>query len=96
MFNLFKRNPLKAMQAHRDQAERLGMQYLEEQAVNGTLSRAMLMHVAKVLNTHPDELVEMVPDRRRPARHAKAMAGLRKANLVGDRRTFTDFDHDNE
>ncbi|MGJ4893802.1 hypothetical protein ACQR2B_06480 [Bradyrhizobium oligotrophicum] len=95
MFNFFKRNTLKEMQSHRDQAERLGIQYLEALAVKGTLSRAMLMHVAKALNAHPDELIEMIPDRRRPARHAKAMDGLRKANLIGDRRSFADFErHD--
>jgi hypothetical protein len=89
--NLFNRNPLAKMQALRDNAERIGLQYLEGHAVKGTITRAMLMTVAQSLNYHPGELIEMIPDRRRASRHAKAMEGLRKANLIGDRKTFSDF-----
>ena len=89
--NFFKRDMLKQMQSLRDQAERIGIQYLEGHAVKGTITRPMVMNVAKALNHHPDELIEMIPDRRRPSRHAKAMEGLRKASLTNDRQTFADF-----
>ena len=85
----FKREP--QMQTLRDQAERIGLHYLEGHAVKGTITKPMVMNVAKALNHHPDELIEMIPDRRRPARHAEAMEGLRKANLIGDRQTFADY-----
>jgi hypothetical protein len=89
--NFLSRNPLVKMQSLRDSAERIGLQYLEGHAVKGTITRAMLMSVAQSLNYHPGELIEMIPDRRRASRHAKAMEGLRKANLLGDRKTFSDF-----
>ncbi|GEC52280.1 hypothetical protein ABIF38_006442 [Bradyrhizobium japonicum] len=90
---LFNRDPLKQMTALRDQAERLGVQYLEGHAVKGTITRQMVFTVAKALNFHPDQLIEMIPDRRRAGRHAKAMDGLRKANLAGGRGpTFADYE----
>ncbi|OKO67339.1 hypothetical protein [Bradyrhizobium sp. NAS96.2] len=90
----FNSDPLRKMQALRDQAERIGVQYLEGHAVKGTISRQMVLNVAKTLNFHPSELIEMIPDRRRASRHAKAMDGMRKANLLGDRgQTFADY-HD--
>jgi hypothetical protein len=87
---LHTRNPLAKMQALRDSAERIGVQYLEDHAVKGTITRAMVVTVAKALNQHTDQLIEMIPDRRRASRHAKAMEGLRKANLIGERRAFSD------
>lgn len=93
MFNLFSRNPLTEMQSLRDRAERIGVAYLEGQAVNGTVTEAMVETVALCLNIDVEELVELIPDRRRPSRHAKAMAGLRKARLLTERRKF---DRDDE
>lgn len=90
---LFNRDPLAQMQSLRDQAERLGVQFLEGHAVKGTITRQMVFTVAKALNFHPDQLIEMIPDRRRASRHAKAMDGLRKANLAGGRGpTFADYE----
>lgn len=89
MFNIFKSlSPLVEMQTLRDRAERVGVSYLEQQAVDGRIDGAMVETVARCLNIDIDELVELIPDRRRPGRHAKAMAGLRKAKLVGERRRF--------
>lgn len=46
------------------------------------------------MNFHPDEVTERIPDRRRPARYAKAMAGLRSTGMVAERQTFNDrFDN---
>jgi hypothetical protein len=91
----FKTNPLKQIQTLRNRAERLGLRYLEGHAVKGTITRAMVMGVAKTLNQYPDKLIEMIPDRRRPSRHAKAMEGLRKASRIGERQTFADrFNND--
>jgi hypothetical protein len=87
----FTKNPLKQMQVLRDRAERLGVTYLEGHAVKGTITRAMVTTVAKTLNQHPDELIEMIPDRRRASRHAKAREGLRKAGLIGERQSFADY-----
>ena len=96
--SLFKpRNPFNEVQKLRDQAERIGLAYLEEQAVNGKISRSMIQTMARIMNDHPDEVIERIPDRRRAARYEKAMAGLRAANLVGARQTFRDFEnHDND
>ncbi|UFX41774.1 hypothetical protein HAP47_0020950 [Bradyrhizobium sp. 41S5] len=89
----FNRDPLAQMQSLRDQAERLGVQFLEGHAVKGTITKQMVLIVAETLNFHPNQLIEMIPDRRRAGRHAKAMEGLRKANLIGGRGpTFSDFE----
>ncbi|MDP1867021.1 MAG: hypothetical protein Q8L13_11860 [Bradyrhizobium sp.] len=90
---MFKpRNPFNEVQKLRDQAERIGLAYLEELAVNGKISRSAIQTMARIMNDHPDEVIERIPDRRRPARYEKAMAGLRAASLVSDRRqTFRDF-----
>lgn len=90
-----KTNPLTEVQALRDKAERIGLAYLEDLAVNGKITRNVIQQMARTMNEHPDEVIERIPDRRRPARYTKAMAGLRAANLVGDRQTFQDF-HNNE
>jgi hypothetical protein len=93
MFSLFAtHNPLSKVQSLRDRAERIGLHYLERQAITGKISRPMLLSFAQALNQHPDELVERIPDRRRAARYAKAMAGLRAAKLIGDRQTFADHE----
>lgn len=94
MLNFLKRNPLREVQLLRDKAERIGLHYLEQLAVNGKITRAAIQQMARTMNEHPDELVERIPDRRRPARYAKAMAGLRAANLISDRQTFRDHDND--
>lgn len=95
MFNIFrKRNPLNEVQSLRDRAERIGLHYLEELAVNGKISRSHVHGVAKIMNFHPDEVTERIPDRRRPARYTKAVAGLRAAGLIGERQSYDDrFDH---
>ena len=54
----------------------------------------MVETVARTLNTDFDELVALIPDRRRPSRHAKAMAGLRKAKLMEERKRFEDRDEE--
>jgi hypothetical protein len=90
VLNFFNRNPLLSMQSLVDRAERIGVTYLEQQAVNGTITEAMVETVARTLNTDFDELVALIPDRRRPSRHAKAMAGLRKARLIEERKRFTE------
>jgi hypothetical protein len=97
MFNLFrKRNPLNEVQALRDRAERIGLHYLEELAVNGKITRSHVVNMARIMNFHPDEVTERIADRRRPSRYTKAMAGLRAAGMVGERQTFDDrFDRDN-
>jgi|GEM_PF-3755171 len=87
----FKTDPMKQMQSHRDAAERIALTHLEGHAVAGTITKQMLFAVAKAINHDPNELIEMIPDRRRPARHAKAMDGLRKIGLIGERQTFSDF-----
>lgn len=86
------RNPLKKMQTLRDNAERLGLTYLESHAVKGTITKAMVFEVAKALNYHPQELVEMIPDRRRATRHEKAMAGLRAVSLINERQIANRFE----
>lgn len=89
MFNFFrKRNPLDEVQKLRDKAERIGLHYLERLAVNGKLSRSHVINMARIMNLHPDEVTERIPDRRRATRYAKAMAGLRAANMIGERQTF--------
>lgn len=90
MFSFTKRNPLKEVQLLRDKAERIGLAYLEELAVNGKITRPLIIQMARTMNEHPDEIIERIPDRRRPSRYEKAMAGLRAANLVGERQTFRD------
>lgn len=97
MFNFFrKRNPLNEVQSLRDRAERIGLHYLEGLAVNGKITRSHVVHMARTMNEHPDELIQRIPDRRRPARFTKAMAGLRAASLINERQTFGDqFDHNN-
>jgi hypothetical protein len=94
MFNFFKRNPLNQVQSLRDKAERIGLHYLENLAVTGKITRAHVHGMARTMNHHPDEVVERIPDRRRPARYTKAMAGLRAAGLIGERQRF-DRDDDN-
>ncbi len=95
MFNFFrKRNPLDEVQKLRDKAERIGLHYLERLAVNGKISRSHVINMARIMNLHPDEVMERIPDRRRATRYAKAMAGLRAANMVGERQTFDRFDRD--
>lgn len=98
MLNFFrKRNPLDEVQKLRDKAERIGLHYLEQLAVNGKISRAHVMSMARTMSLHPDELIERIPDRRRANRFAKAMLGLRSASLIGDRQTFGDhFNRDND
>jgi len=96
MFNIFKkRNPLNEVQNLRDRAERIGLTYLEKLAVNGKISRAHIMSMAKIMNFHPDEVTERIPDRRRAGRYAKAVEGLRAAGMVTQRAAFDDrYDHD--
>lgn len=93
MFKSFfkKSNPLAEVQTLRDKAERIGLAHLENLAVTGKITRSVVQEMARTMNDHPDEVIERIPDRRRPARYAKAMAGLRAANLVGERQTFRDF-----
>jgi hypothetical protein len=51
MFNLFrKRNPLDEVQKLRDRAERIGLHYLETLAVNGKITRAHVMNMARTMN----------------------------------------------
>ena len=88
MFNLFTSNPISEMQSLRDRAERIGVTYLEAQAVKGTVTKAMIITVARTLNISVSDLIDMVPDRRRPARYAKAMAALRKSDLIGTREMY--------
>lgn len=83
LLNRFSRDPLKVMAQHRANADRVAVVYLEDLAIKGTINRDALMRVARTVNRHPDDLVEMIPDRRHPKRHALAMEGLRKAGLVG-------------
>ena len=91
MLNIFrKRNPLDEVQQLRDKAERIGLHYLEGLAVAGKISRAHVVNMARIMNLHPDEVTERIPDRRRATRYAKAMAGLRAANMIGERQTFED------
>ena len=91
MLNLFrKRNPLNEVQALRDRAERIGLLYLEKLAVNGKITRGHVVHMARTMNLHVDEVTERIPDRRRPSRYAKAMAGLRSAGMIGERQSFDD------
>lgn len=91
MFNFFKkRNPLDQVQALRDRAERIGLIYLEDLAVNGKITRTHVFNMAKIMNFHPEEVTERIPDRRRPGRHAKAVAGLRACGMIGQRATFDD------
>jgi hypothetical protein len=91
MLKLFKkRNPLQQVQLLRDKAERIGLHHLEGLAVTGKITRSLVNQMARTMNEHPDEVIERIPDRRRPARFAKAMAGLRAANLIGERQTFGD------
>jgi hypothetical protein len=94
MFNFLNRNSLKTMQALRDRAERIGVQHLEGHAVKATINQDMVMFVAKCLNIHPADLIEMIPDRRRAGRHAKAMTGLRNAGLLSVRRQLEHFDNE--
>ena len=96
MLNFFsKRNPLDDVQQLRDKAERIGLHYLEKLAVNGKISRSHVVNMARIMNFHPDDVTERIPDRRRPARYAKAVAGLRAAGMVGQRAAFDDrHDHD--
>ena len=91
MFNFFrKKNPLNEVQSLRDRAERIGLHYLEQLAVNGKISRSHIISMAKIMNFHPDEVTERIPDRRRPSRYTKAIAGLRAAGMIGERQTFDD------
>lgn len=70
MFNFFrKRNPLNEVQALRDRAERIGLAYLEELAVNGKISRQHIVGMARIMNFHSDEVTERIPDRCRPSRY---------------------------
>jgi hypothetical protein len=96
MFNFFrKRNPLNEVQALRDRAERIGLAYLEELAVKGKITRQHIVGMARTMNFHPDEVTERIPDRRRPSRYTKAVAGLRAAGMVGERQTYDErFDQD--
>lgn len=57
------------------------MLFLEEHAVNGTITREMVLKAARAVNRQPSELIAMIPDRRREERHIRAIAGLRKAGL---------------
>lgn len=97
MFSFFrKRNPLNEVQSLRDRAERIGLHYLEGLAVNSKISRQHVVSMARIMNFHVDEVIERIPDRRRPARYAKAMTGLRSAGMVSERQTFDDrhdYDH---
>nr|DAH82750.1 MAG TPA: hypothetical protein [Caudoviricetes sp.] len=88
-----KSNPVASIQKLRDRASRMGLLYLEQNAVKGTLTREMLFQVAKALNEHPAELVEMVPDRRRPTRYEKALTGIRNAGLDQFRNNNDRFDN---
>ena len=88
MFNIFIKNPVQEMQSLVDRASRIGIAYLEEKAVEGTITESMIETVARTLNTDFDELIAMIPDRRRPARHVKAMQGLRKAKVLREVRQF--------
>lgn len=90
MFNIFIKNPIQQMQQHVDRATRIGLAYLEDQAVNQTVTESMVETVARTLNTDFDELVTMIPDRRNPARHVKAMQGLRKAKVIRERKPYED------
>lgn len=90
MFKLFTKNPITEMQVLRDRALRIGLTYLEGHAVKGTLSRPMVLNVAKTLNMHAGELIEMIADRRRPKRYAKAMETMRKAQLIGQPEMYDD------
>ena len=93
--NIFKRNPLNRVQSLRDKAERIGLHYLDELAVTGKITRPLVTQMARTMNESVDEVIERIPDRRRPSRYAKAMAGLRAANLIGERQTYADrFDRD--
>lgn len=93
MLNLFNRNPLLKIRSLRDQAERIGLHYLEGHAVKGTITREMVRTVAMTLNQRPDELIDMIPDRRRAKRHAKAMVGLRNAGLIGNRQQYIEAEY---
>jgi hypothetical protein len=88
--NIFKRNPLSQVQSLRDKAERIGLHYLEQLAVAGKITRPLVTQMARTMNESVDEVIERIPDRRRPARYAKAMAGLRTAGLIGERQTYGD------
>lgn len=79
----FSRDPFVQMALHRANADRVALVYLEDLAVKGTINRDAVMKVARTINRHPDDLIEMIPDRRNPKSHALAMEGLRKAGLVG-------------
>jgi hypothetical protein len=92
LFKLFKTDQLAKMQKLRDQAERVGLMFLEEHAIKGTITRRMVMLVGESLNINIAELLDMIPDRRRVGRFEAAMAGLRKAELIRSRETF-DSDH---
>lgn len=90
MFKLFTKNPITEMQTLRDRALRIGLTYLEMHAVKGSLNRPMVLTVAKTLNMHAGELIEMIADRRRPKRYAKAMETLRKADSIGQSAMYDD------
>ena len=69
------------METWRLRADRTAMLFLEEHAVNGTITREMVLKAARAVNRQPSELIAMIPDRRREERHIRAIAGLRKAGL---------------
>jgi hypothetical protein len=79
---LLNRDPYKAMAHARAEADRVAVTFLEGHAIAGTITADMLRKVSRTINRHPDDLLEMIPDRRRPSHHAKAMAGLRAAGLL--------------
>lgn len=83
MLKLF-RNPVQTMTRYRDRADRAAVAYLEGHAVKGTITRAMVIRVAEAVSRDPRYLIDMVPDRRRPRRFERAMAGLRSAGLVNN------------
>lgn len=74
-------DPFTEMETLRLRADRMAVLFLEEQAVNGTLTRDMVIKAARAVNRQPSELIAMIPDRRREERHIKALAGIRKAGL---------------
>jgi hypothetical protein len=96
LFSRFSRDPFVQMARHRAAADRVALVHLEGLAVKGTINRDAVMKVARTVNRHPDELIEMIPDRRRATRHGRAVEGLRKAGLIGQGSLIRQEDLDDE
>src|SRR5262245_25633176 len=98
VLSLFRRtDPRVKIARMRAASERVALVHLEGLAVKGALTRETLNVVARVVHHHPEDLIHMIPDRRRPTRHAKAVACLRRAGLMrNDTMPMREEDYDDE